>query len=267
MPRKEQALAIIVMLASVIVAASPTAAAQMSALFSQDLTLRETTTSSGGPKGGGGQEMTAASYFSGNAMKHTSADGQDMIIRFDQRKMIMVDHKKKTFSEMSMDDLQKVLEKATSDAGMKKEEMEAMRQMMTQVRYGPLIAAKMAFVRTWETSVFSLRMLGKMLTGEVSWKNLSGPVTIADYAGQSAQMGPAAYLAFIALISISLGVLNLLPIPLLDGGHLMYYVAEVLKGSPVSERVMEVGQRFGLTVLLFLMGFAFYNDINRLLSG
>jgi len=99
-------------------------------------------------------------------------------------------------------------------------------------------------------------MLGKMLVGEVSWKNLSGPVTIADYAGQSAQLGLAAYVAFIALISISLGVLNLLPIPLLDGGHLMYYVIEIFKGSPVSERVMELGQRLGLSLLLFLMAFA-----------
>jgi regulator of sigma E protease len=116
-------------------------------------------------------------------------------------------------------------------------------------------------------SVFSLRMLGKMLVGEVSWRNLSGPVTIADYAGQSAQLGLLSYLAFLALISISLGVLNLLPIPLLDGGHLMYYTIEVLKGSPVSERVMELGQRAGLAVLLFLMAFAFYNDINRLITG
>jgi regulator of sigma E protease len=116
-------------------------------------------------------------------------------------------------------------------------------------------------------SVFSLRMLGNMIVGEVSWRNLSGPVTIADYAGQSAQLGLVPYLAFLALISISLGVLNLLPIPLLDGGHLMYYTIEVLKGSPVSERVMELGQRAGLVVLLFLMAFAFYNDINRLISG
>jgi regulator of sigma E protease len=110
-------------------------------------------------------------------------------------------------------------------------------------------------------------MLGKMLTGEVSWRNLSGPVTIADYAGQSAQLGVGAYLEFLALISISLGVLNLLPIPLLDGGHLLYYVVEIFKGSPVSERTMELGQRVGLTVLLFLMAFAFYNDLNRLFAG
>ncbi len=144
---------------------------------------------------------------------------------------------------------------------------QSMQGLVTTVSYGPVAALKLALVRTWETAAFSLRMLGKMLVGEVSWKNLSGPLTIADYAGQSAQLGPAAYVAFIALISISLGVLNLLPIPLLDGGHLMYYVVEIAKGSPVSERVMELGQRLGLSLLLFLMAFAFYNDINRLLSG
>ena len=139
--------------------------------------------------------------------------------------------------------------------------------LITTVRYDPGRALMLAFARTWDTSVFSLKMLGKMLVGEVSWRNLSGPVTIADYAGQSAQLGLVAYISFIALISISLGVLNLLPIPLLDGGHLMYYVVELFKGSPVSERAMELGQRLGLSLLLFLMAFAFYNDINRLLSG
>ena len=143
----------------------------------------------------------------------------------------------------------------------------ALKAYYFEVRYGPVEAAAKAIARTWEMSVFSFRMLGKMVVGEVSWRNLSGPVTIADYAGQSASLGLAPYLAFLALISISLGVLNLLPIPLLDGGHLMYYAIEVLKGSPVSERAMEIGQRAGLAVLLFLMAFAFYNDINRLLTG
>jgi regulator of sigma E protease len=115
--------------------------------------------------------------------------------------------------------------------------------------------------------VFSLKMLGRMLLGEVSWKHLSGPVTIADYAGQSAQMGWLSYATFLALISISLGVLNLLPIPLLDGGHLMYYALETIKGSPVSERAIELGQRVGLALLLVMMAFAFYNDLNRLFSG
>jgi regulator of sigma E protease len=144
---------------------------------------------------------------------------------------------------------------------------ESMKGLVTTVSYAPAAALSMALERTWETSVFSLRMLGKMVVGEVSWKNLSGPVTIADYAGQSAQLGIGAYVAFLALISISLGVLNLLPIPLLDGGHLLYYVVEIFKGSPVSERAMELGQRLGLTLLLFLMAFAIYNDFNRLFAG
>ncbi len=139
--------------------------------------------------------------------------------------------------------------------------------LMTIVKYGPIESLGKAVGQTWETSIFSLTMLGRMITGEVSWKNLSGPVTIADYAGQSAKLGLAYYIKFLALISISLGVLNLLPIPLLDGGHLMYYIVEIIKGGPVSERVMEIGQQIGLALLVMLMAFAFYNDINRLVSG
>jgi regulator of sigma E protease len=137
----------------------------------------------------------------------------------------------------------------------------------TRVSYGPAESLGKAFGKTLEISVFSLKMLGKILIGQVSWKHISGPVTIADFAGQSAQMGVTYYLTFLALISISLGVLNLLPIPLLDGGHLMYYAIELVKGKPVSERVMELGQRVGLALLLVMMAFAFYNDLNRLLSG
>jgi regulator of sigma E protease len=142
-----------------------------------------------------------------------------------------------------------------------------MKNFFTTVRHDPLTALRLAAAKTWETSIFSLRMIGKMIVGEVSWRNLSGPVTIADYAGQSAQAGWTSYLVFLAIISISLGVLNLLPIPLLDGGHLLYYLVEVVKGRPVSDRTMELGQRLGLAVLLFLMAFAFYNDINRLFAG
>ena len=140
-------------------------------------------------------------------------------------------------------------------------------RMTTTVRYGPLEALGRAAHKVWDLSVFSIKMLGRMVVGDVSWKNLSGPITIADYAGQSAQMGWITYLGFLALVSVSLGVLNLLPIPLLDGGHLVYYFAEIVKGSPVSERTMEIGQRFGLALLLGLTFFAFYNDINRLFTG
>jgi len=115
--------------------------------------------------------------------------------------------------------------------------------------------------------VFSVTMLGKMIMGDVSLKNLSGPITIDDYAGQSAQSGVTSYLLFLALISISLGVLNLLPIPLLDGGHLMYYTIEIFKGRPISERTLEIGQHVGMALLFTLMAFALYNDITRLLVG
>src|SRR3546814_3412243 len=98
--------------------------------------------------------------------------------------------------------------------------------------YAPLAALAKASKKTWDTSIFSLKMLGKMLTGDVSWKGISGPVTIASYAGQTAEIGWSAFLSFLALVSISLGVLNLLPVPVLDGGHLLYYVIEIFKGSP-----------------------------------
>ncbi len=143
----------------------------------------------------------------------------------------------------------------------------ALADMIVEVRYGPVESLGRALDKTWDTSVFSLKMLGKMIVGEISLKNLSGPITIADYAGQSAQGGAASYLLFLALISISLGVLNLLPIPLLDGGHLMYYVLEIFKGRPISDRAIEIGQHVGMALLFTLMAFALYNDIYRLIGG
>lgn len=139
--------------------------------------------------------------------------------------------------------------------------------MLNEVSYGPVDSLAQSLRKTLETSIISLKMMGKMVMGQVSMKNLSGPITIADYAGQSAHMGLAAYLGFLALVSISLGVLNLLPVPLLDGGHLLYYVAELIKGSPVSEKVMEMGQKIGIAFLGTLMVFALYNDVHRLISG
>lgn len=141
---------------------------------------------------------------------------------------------------------------------------EGERALRSFVRYGPLAAAEKALRETWEKSWFSLAMIGKMLIGEVSWKTLSGPVTIADYAGQSARLGLDYYIKFMALISISLGVLNLLPIPVLDGGHLVYHAVEVIRGKPLSLRVVALTQQIGMAILFALMAFALFNDFTRL---
>lgn len=120
--------------------------------------------------------------------------------------------------------------------------------------------------KTFDTSILSLKMLGKMVTGEASLKNITGPLTIADYAGQTSRSGWISFLSFLALISISLGVMNLLPVPVLDGGHLLYYSLEVLTGKPVSERFSAMAQRAGVALLMAIMAIAFFNDIARLMS-
>jgi len=132
------------------------------------------------------------------------------------------------------------------------------------VRSGPIDALAQGARKTAELATFTLRMLGRMITGDASLKNLSGPITLADYAGQSAQAGILTFVGYLALISISLGVLNLLPIPLLDGGHLLYYLAEIVLGRPVSDRAFEVGQRIGMALLAVLMTLALVNDFSRL---
>jgi regulator of sigma E protease len=135
---------------------------------------------------------------------------------------------------------------------------------MVTMRYGPLQGLWNGVVRTWEVSALTLRMMGRMVIGEASVKNLSGPLTIADYAGKSASLGLTQYLLFLALISVSLGVLNLLPLPVLDGGHLMYYLWEAITGRSVSDAWMERLQRGGVAVLLVMMSIALFNDVARL---
>lgn len=135
---------------------------------------------------------------------------------------------------------------------------------MTTVRHGAVDGLVNGVVRTWEVSWLTLKMMGRMLIGEASVKNLSGPLTIADYAGKSASLGITSYLLFLALISVSLGVLNLLPLPVLDGGHLMYYLWEGVTGRSVSDVWMERLQRGGVVVLMALMSVALFNDVARL---
>ncbi|MFN3886321.1 MAG: RIP metalloprotease RseP [Aquabacterium sp.] len=138
---------------------------------------------------------------------------------------------------------------------------------LVEVRYGFVEGLGMALEKTWDTAVLSLRMLGKMLIGEASIKNLSGPLTIADYAGKSATLGWVHYLGFLALVSVSLGVLNLLPLPVLDGGHLMYYLFEGVTGRPVSEVWLDRLQRGGMAIMLAMMSLALYNDLARLFGA
>ena len=141
---------------------------------------------------------------------------------------------------------------------------EVAKGLATTVRYGPLRAFAEGARKTWELSVFTVKMLGRVLTGEASVRNISGPITLADYAGQSAQAGALVFVGYLALISISLGVLNLLPVPLLDGGQLLYYFAEIVRGRPLSDRAFELGQRIGMAVLAALMALALFNDFSRL---
>ena len=138
--------------------------------------------------------------------------------------------------------------------------------LRAEQRLGAGAAVTAAVAQTWQMSKLTLRMLYRMVVGDVSVKNISGPIQIAQYAGFTASVGIVSFLSFMAIVSVSLGVLNLLPIPLLDGGHLLYYLVEAVTGTPVSERVQIVGQQVGLTLLVLMMGLAFYNDIMRLVG-
>lgn len=138
--------------------------------------------------------------------------------------------------------------------------------MLTLEKYGPLAAVGEAAVKTWDTSIFTLRIVGRIVTGDVSLKNISGPISIAETTGFAVRQGWRTFLSTLALISISLGVLNLLPIPILDGGQVVYQLAELVKGRPVSERAQLFGQQIGIAMLILMMTLAFYNDIARHLT-
>ncbi len=136
--------------------------------------------------------------------------------------------------------------------------------LRAEYRLSPVAAVPAAVRKTWELSWLTLRMLGEMVFGEISWRNVSGPLQIANYAGQSASIGLDVYLSFLALVSVSLAVLNLLPVPVLDGGHLLYYAVELVRGKPLSEAAQALGLRIGMGLLLMLMAVAMYNDITLL---
>ena len=159
---------------------------------------------------------------------------------------------------------------AVPEAGGQEREMRAIGRigagadLYVEQRYGALESIPRGIAKTWEMSALTLRMLGRMVVGDVSVRNISGPLTIAAFAGDSARAGLTAILSFLAIVSISLGILNLLPVPLLDGGQIVYQVVEWVKGSPMSERALLVGQQVGLVMLFVLMSFAFYNDFARI---
>ena len=147
------------------------------------------------------------------------------------------------------------------------EPIEYPKDLQTVEQYSVLSAINNAMVKTWQMSILTLKMIGNMIIGEVSVKNLSGPITIATYAGYTASEGLPTFLSFLAIVSVSLGVLNLLPIPLLDGGHLLFYLIEIVKGRALSEEMQLRMQHIGIVMLGCLMILAFYNDIHRLLWG
>lgn len=142
----------------------------------------------------------------------------------------------------------------------------AWQAMRTVRQLGPLAALPAAVDKTWSVTVLTLRLMGQMVVGDVSWRNISGPIQIAHYAGETASIGLVAFLGFMALVSVSLAIINLMPIPVLDGGHLLYYSIEWIRGKPLSEAIQAAGQQAGMVALLLLMGLAFYNDILHLLG-
>ena len=144
--------------------------------------------------------------------------------------------------------------------------VELVESLRTEQRYGFVESIARSLDKTWEMSVLTVRMIGRMVVGDVSIRNMSGPVGIAGYAGESAQAGFGAFLRFLAIVSISLGILNLLPVPILDGGQIVYQVIEWIRGTPLSERAMALGQQIGILLMVLLTGLVFYIDLSRVFS-
>jgi regulator of sigma E protease len=159
----------------------------------------------------------------------------------------------------------RIEDKLIGRVGIQSRPGEGLADHLVQVRYGPVAGVTHAVETTWLMSSLTVRLLADMLVGKASTESISGPVSIARYAGQSAKLGPVQFLLFLAVLSVSLGVLNLLPIPVLDGGHLVYFLVEAIQGKPVSQRVMQWGQQLGIGIIILLMALAFYNDILSLL--
>ncbi len=205
-----------------------------------------------------GRPINQARQLIEQVQASTGAQPLDFLVRRQGAEMNLAVTPAQTFEADQNDSAAPPLRKGRIGAGLHQQ------FEMVSVDLGPGQALAYGAARTWEMSIFSLKMLGKMITGSLSWKNLSGPVAIADYAGQSAAIGWFAYVGFMALISVSLGVLNLLPVPVLDGGRLVYYALEALKGSPLSERFRQVSQQVGLVMIVGLMIVALFNDLTRL---
>ncbi|MCF6225839.1 MAG: RIP metalloprotease RseP [Xanthomonadales bacterium] len=209
-----------------------------------------------------GQAVTDWGYIGPLIAQHGSAD-KDLVIeirRDSQLQQLLLK------PILSTDTGQKRLIIGISAAPLDAGQRQQLEHIWMQLRYPPVEAFGRAVNETWRLTSVTLGMLGRMITGTASLKNISGPITIAKAANQSAKMGVSSFLFFLGLISLSLGILNLLPIPVLDGGHLMYYLVEIVKGSPVSEQTQVAGQYFGLLILAGLMSLAFFNDILRLFN-
>ena len=209
-----------------------------------------------------GQPVTDWGYIGPLIARHGSA-GKDLaiqILRDNQPQQLLLR------PMLSTDSGPERLIIGISAAALDIEQQKQLEHIWMQLRYPPIEAFNRAVGETWRLTTTTLGMLGRMVTGKASLKNISGPITIAKAANQSAKMGVSSFLFFLGLISLSLGILNLLPIPVLDGGHLMYYLIEMVKGSPVSEQTQMAGQYFGLFILAGLMSLAFINDILRLFN-